>query len=211
MPQAVLNPEADPRRKVDAAVIAKPPTRHFRAAAFQIYALVAAVVFVVLAVAARTVPYFQLDLSVTHAVQAHHGLLFDRLMVLVSWFGFAPQAEIRNTAGPLNPQCVTNNGPSADNFVPGMRREAICTDTPANSRKRVSFVLKVNSEGTGDTIWCPSSLSHSQAVELLPVASMILSNSSEPIRQRWLRGGNPSRCGTSSIFSTLVLVKTLRL
>lgn len=84
----------DPRRKVDAAVIEKPHTRRHRAATFQMYALLAFIVFVALAVAARFVPYFRIDLAVTRAIQLFHGSIFDRLMYAVSWVGFAPQGEI---------------------------------------------------------------------------------------------------------------------
>lgn len=82
---------SDPLRKLDAAVIAPRPTRRYRAIAFQAYVLSAAVVFVVLAFVAHTVAYFPIDLTITHAVQAEHGIVFDRLMYAVSWVGFLPQ------------------------------------------------------------------------------------------------------------------------
>ena len=85
---------SDKLRKLDAAVIATRPTRRYRAAAFQAYVLFASVGFVVLAVVARTVPYFSIDLTVTHAVQSYHGTLFDRLMFAISWIGFLPQSLI---------------------------------------------------------------------------------------------------------------------
>jgi membrane-associated phospholipid phosphatase len=85
---------ADPRRKVDAAVIEQPHIRRHRAATFQMYAFLAFIVFVALAVAARIVPYFRIDLAVSHAIQLFHGPILDRLMYAVSWVDFAPQGEI---------------------------------------------------------------------------------------------------------------------
>ena len=89
---------ADPRRKVDAAVIERPHVRRHRAATFQVFALLAFIVFVALAVAARIVPYFRIDIAVTRAIQLFHGPIFDRLMYAVSWVGFAPQGEIIGAA-----------------------------------------------------------------------------------------------------------------
>jgi membrane-associated phospholipid phosphatase len=96
MAQALAKPvlQADPLQKLDAAVIAPRPARRYRAAAFQIYVLVAAAVFIVLAVVARTVPYFPIDLTITRAVQSYHGVVFDRLMYGISWIGFMPQAIV---------------------------------------------------------------------------------------------------------------------
>jgi hypothetical protein len=58
------------------------------------YAFLAFIVFVALAVAARMVPYFRVDLAVTRAIQLFHGPMLDRLMYAVSWVDFAPQGEI---------------------------------------------------------------------------------------------------------------------
>jgi membrane-associated phospholipid phosphatase len=80
------------RRKLDAAVIAPKPTRHYRAAAFQAYVLMASGAFVVLAVGARLLPYFPIDLTITRAVQSYHGVVFDRAMFAMSWIGFFPQS-----------------------------------------------------------------------------------------------------------------------
>jgi membrane-associated phospholipid phosphatase len=90
-PEPVPGTETDPLKKLDAAVIAARPTRHYRAALFQAYVLGASVVFVVLAFAAHWIPYFPIDLTVTHMVQGDHGQGFDRLMYGVSWLGFFPQ------------------------------------------------------------------------------------------------------------------------
>lgn len=83
-----------PIEKLDAAVIAPHPTRHRRAYLFQIYALVASGAFIALALAARVVPYFRIDLKVAQALQSHHGSVFAALMYGVSWVGFSPQAII---------------------------------------------------------------------------------------------------------------------
>ena len=82
----------EPLRKLDAAVIAPRPTRHYRAAAFQAYVLMASGAFVVLAVGARIVPYFPVDLTITRFVQSYHGVIFDRSMFAMSWIGFLPQS-----------------------------------------------------------------------------------------------------------------------
>jgi undecaprenyl-diphosphatase len=94
MSEPVAAPETSPLKKLDAAVIAPKPTRRYRAAAFQAYALFAAVGFIALAVLARTSPYFPIDLRVTLAVQSYHGLIFDRLMFGLSWLGFMPQVDV---------------------------------------------------------------------------------------------------------------------
>lgn len=82
----------EPLRKLDAAVIAPRPTRRYRAAVFQTYVLMASGAFVVLAVGARLIPYFSIDLTITRAVQSYHGHIFDRTMFWMSWIGFLPQS-----------------------------------------------------------------------------------------------------------------------
>lgn len=86
--------DPDPLKKLDAAVIAPRPMRRYRAAAFQVYVWMASGVFVALAVIAHTVAYFPIDLTITHAVQAYHGIVFDRLMFDISWIGFFPQVLV---------------------------------------------------------------------------------------------------------------------
>ena len=83
---------AETLRKLDNAVIAPRPTRRYRAAVFQLYLLIASAGFVVLAVAARFIPYFPIDLAITRAVQSYHGVAFDRMMFGMSWIGFLPQS-----------------------------------------------------------------------------------------------------------------------
>jgi len=96
MAEALAKPAVpgDPLQKLDAAVIAPRPARRYRAAAFQIYVLFAAAVFVALAVIARTVAYFPIDLTITRAVQSYHGPTFDHLMYVISWIGFMPQVDV---------------------------------------------------------------------------------------------------------------------
>jgi membrane-associated phospholipid phosphatase len=91
---AKLAQQGDRLQKLDAAVIAPRHARHYRAAAFQIYVLVAAAAFVTLGVVAHTVAYFPIDLTITRAVQSFHGAAFDRLMYWISWLGFMPQVDV---------------------------------------------------------------------------------------------------------------------
>jgi membrane-associated phospholipid phosphatase len=93
-PAVTADPKKAPLKKLDAAIIAARPARRHRGAAFQGYVLIASVVFVGLAVAARNIPYFSIDLTITRAVQSYHGVVFDRLMFGMSWLGFYPQALI---------------------------------------------------------------------------------------------------------------------
>lgn len=81
-----------PLKKLDKKVIAARPTRRYRARVFQVYVLAGTAGFVVLALAARTVPYFAVDLKVTRAIQSYHGPFIDDLMFGVSWIGFQPQS-----------------------------------------------------------------------------------------------------------------------
>lgn len=80
--------------KVDSTVIAPHRARHYRAAVFQAYVLLATAGFVALAVAAHFVPYFPIDLTITRAVQSNHGPTLDALMRGLSWVGWNPQASL---------------------------------------------------------------------------------------------------------------------
>jgi len=97
------------------AAVAPPRTRRYRAAAFQSYVWIAAIAFVTLAVVAHFVAYFPIDLRITRAMQAYHGLWFARAMFWVSWIGFQPQVVflVLGTAAAL--------------FLPGLRWEAVST------------------------------------------------------------------------------------
>lgn len=113
--QVADTPGPDPRRKLDQAVIAAKPTRHYRAELFQAYVLIASAVFVGLAVGAHFVPYFAVDLRVTHAVQNIQSHAFDQLMYGMSWIGFTPQAPELGAAVVLAL------------YFAGLRWEAVCT------------------------------------------------------------------------------------
>jgi membrane-associated phospholipid phosphatase len=78
-------------QKLDAAAIAPQPARKYRASIFQAYVLIASAGFIALAVAAHFVPYFEIDLKVTRALQSYHGATFDAVMRGISWLGFEPQ------------------------------------------------------------------------------------------------------------------------
>jgi membrane-associated phospholipid phosphatase len=94
MAESTASQPSQVQRKLDDAVIAARPTRHYRAAAFQVYVLIAMAAFVALAVAAHFIPYFEIDLKITHAIQSYHGAVFDRLMHGLSWLGFVPQVDV---------------------------------------------------------------------------------------------------------------------
>lgn len=75
------------------AVVAK-PWRRYRATVFLGYMIGAVVVFLVLAVLAKTVAYFTFDVTVTHVVQTFNPGWFNALMFALSWIGFGPQAYV---------------------------------------------------------------------------------------------------------------------
>jgi len=104
-----------PLKKLDKKVIAQRPTRRYRARVFQAYVYVGSIGFVVLAMAARSVPHFAIDLKVTRALQSYHGPMFDYLMFSISWIGFQPQS----IAFGLIPVIIL--------FSMGLRWEAIAT------------------------------------------------------------------------------------
>jgi len=94
MAESTAHQHTELHRKLDDKVIVARPTRHYRAAVFQVYVLIAVAAFVVLAVVAHFVPYFDIDLRITRAIQSYHGAIFDRLMHGLSWLGFVPQVDI---------------------------------------------------------------------------------------------------------------------
>jgi membrane-associated phospholipid phosphatase len=81
------------QKKVETAVAPK-HVRRYRAAVFQGFVVISTAVFVALAIAAHTSPYFPIDLKVTHFVQNYHGLLYDRFLYGLSWLGFTPQVWV---------------------------------------------------------------------------------------------------------------------
>ncbi|MBI1258385.1 MAG: phosphatase PAP2 family protein [Chloroflexi bacterium] len=92
---AVAEPVNNWRRAITRAeaVVAK-PWRRYRASLFQTYLLGAVILFVVLAVAAKTVAYFTFDVTITREVQETQFAPFTALMHGLSWIGFAPQGLI---------------------------------------------------------------------------------------------------------------------
>ena len=85
--------------KVDEAAIAPKAARHHRAAIFQVYVFLATAAFLALAVAAHFVPYFSVDLAITHLVQSERGHLLETLMQGLSWMGWNPQAALLVVGG----------------------------------------------------------------------------------------------------------------
>jgi undecaprenyl-diphosphatase len=84
----------DPRKKLDAAVISPPTTRRKRAIEFQWFVLGAAAVFLAMAIAASTIPYYAFDLRITRAIQQLDIPGFRPLMWFLSWIGFQPQVTV---------------------------------------------------------------------------------------------------------------------
>ena len=81
-------------RKVDDAAIAPKGARHRRAEIFQIYVFLATIAFFALAVAAHFVPYFPIDVAITHLVQSEQGHVLETIMRGTSWMGWNPQAAL---------------------------------------------------------------------------------------------------------------------
>jgi membrane-associated phospholipid phosphatase len=75
------------------AVVSK-PWRRYRSTVFLGYMVIAVVVFIILAILAKTVAYFTFDVTITHAVQTFNPGWFDSLMYALSWIGFAPQVYV---------------------------------------------------------------------------------------------------------------------
>ena len=92
---AVKKPVNAWRRLIDGAgaVVGK-PWRRYRANLFIGYLVVAMIIFLVLAVLAKTVAYFTFDVTFTNAVQSFKPAWFNALMVALTWIGFGPQAYI---------------------------------------------------------------------------------------------------------------------
>jgi undecaprenyl-diphosphatase len=119
-----------PLKKLDAAVIAPKPARRRRAVLFQWYVLAATAGFVGLAVAARFVPYFPIDVTITRAVQSYDSDVFNALMYGISWIGFFPQSLVIGLA------------PVGLLFAIGLRWEAVMTFF-ASCSVWVSILIKI--------------------------------------------------------------------
>jgi undecaprenyl-diphosphatase len=77
-----------------AGVVVSKQWRRYRANVFQGYVVIAVIVFIILAVLAKTVAYFTFDVTITHAVQTFNFGWFGALMYTLSWIGFGPQAYL---------------------------------------------------------------------------------------------------------------------
>lgn len=69
-------------------------TRKYRARVFQGYMVLALAGFTALAIAARFVPYFPIDLTITRTIQQFNPLWFDWLMRVITDLGAQPQFSI---------------------------------------------------------------------------------------------------------------------
>jgi undecaprenyl-diphosphatase len=83
-----------PRPHPDSAARAAAPRRRYRALVFQALLALAILTFLALAVLARTVAYFTVDVPITRGIQAVEDERFGALMEAVSWFGFTPQVFV---------------------------------------------------------------------------------------------------------------------
>ena len=79
---------------IGAGAVVSKSWRRYRANVFMGYLVIAVIVFVVLAVLARTVAYFTFDVTITHAIQRFNAGWFSALMYALSWIGFGPQAYV---------------------------------------------------------------------------------------------------------------------
>jgi undecaprenyl-diphosphatase len=78
--------------------IVEKPSRHYRALIFQSYVVGAIMLFIVLAILAKTIAYFTFDVTITHEIQEFHVWWFDAFMYSLTWLGFTPQAPIISAA-----------------------------------------------------------------------------------------------------------------
>lgn len=93
--EAVEQPVNNWRRRIrSAGTIVGKSWRRYRASVFQLYLVVAVIIFVVLAFLAKTVAYFTFDVTITQAIQTVNVGWFNALMSTLTWIGFAPQSWI---------------------------------------------------------------------------------------------------------------------
>ncbi|MGE5141526.1 MAG: phosphatase PAP2 family protein [Rudaea sp.] len=72
----------------------EPRRRRFTGWFFPSYLILSAVFVIALGVSARRKPYFSLDLTIEKRIQEFRPTWFDRLMRLLSWSGYFPQANV---------------------------------------------------------------------------------------------------------------------
>ncbi len=87
-------------------------------------------VFAVLAIAAHMVPYFAVDLYITHAIQQIHNHTAAMILRSFSWIGFTPQSTLFVAAI------------SILLFVSGLRWEGIMSAVAGSSVTAVNLLLK---------------------------------------------------------------------
>ncbi|MCL5951662.1 MAG: phosphatase PAP2 family protein [Chloroflexi bacterium] len=93
--EAVQKPVITWRQRVaQAGVFVSKSWRHYRAAIFQGYLVLAIVFFAVLAVLAHTIAYFAFDVVITDEIQRITLTGFAPLMLFLSDLGFAPQVDV---------------------------------------------------------------------------------------------------------------------
>jgi membrane-associated phospholipid phosphatase len=71
-----------------------PSKQRYRTRLFQAGLILAIIAFVVLAIFAKSTPYFPIDLIITKALQSVHEPAFKLLMNMISWAGYFPQSGI---------------------------------------------------------------------------------------------------------------------
>lgn len=76
------------------AETAPSPTQKYRTLLFQMVLILAFIGFVVLAIFAKSTPYFSIDLIITETLQSVHNPAFSLLMNMISWAGYFPQSGI---------------------------------------------------------------------------------------------------------------------
>ncbi len=86
--------DSDKAVKQQGVAAVKKPVNAWRRTIAAAGTIVAVVVFMILAVLAKTIAYFTLDVTITRALQTFHAGWFDALMGALSWIGFAPQAWV---------------------------------------------------------------------------------------------------------------------
>jgi undecaprenyl-diphosphatase len=78
------------QKKAQEEVVPK-RVRTLRFSLLQSYIAIISILFVILAVLARFIPYFTLDLAITRLIQEINLGWFYNLMTFISWFGYGPQ------------------------------------------------------------------------------------------------------------------------
>lgn len=85
-------------------------------------------------------------------------------------------------AGPLTPQCVMSRGPSVLNLVPARRAVTLATTMPIRLLSGCASSEKLNSDGTGGTVFSCKGLRNAapSALGLPPVVTITASEETQP-------------------------------